>query len=536
MQADLVFRGARVADGDRPPLLADVAVSGGRIAAVAERLPLDGCGELVEAGGLLLCPGFIDMHAHSALRVFTDPLLMPKLAQGFTTEVICPDGLGPAPVRPSGRKERQRYLAALEGSGPEQWAWESMAGYLDAVEAARPAANIVAGVPHSAVRDAVIGPAGRRAEPAELARMQQEVKAGLAAGARVLSFGLIYAPGLYADTAELQALAEAAAECDTPLMPHVRNEAAGVLDAIDEFVQVAERAGTALHVSHLKLVGSPQLLENLLRLVEGAAQRIDLTFDHYPYGAGNTLLTALLPPWALAGGPVAIVRRLHERDDRRRMLRDMERGLPGWENLYRCCGPAGITITNAGGACSSDVGKSLEQIADDRGVHPAAAVLDLLADSDLDVGMIDHYASEDVVRAIFTLPGAMVGSDGIFGAHPHPRLFGTAARVLGRLALREGLITVEEAVARLASRPADRLGLSDRGRIKSGQRADLVLLDPDRYVDTATYSDPCRTPPGVELVLVGGCPVYRDNKMTGRRPGTVTRTPRCAHPADRSEL
>jgi N-acyl-D-amino-acid deacylase len=536
MQADLVLRGAWVADGDRTPHLADVAVTGGHIAAVAERLPLDSCGDLVEAAGLLLCPGFIDMHAHSALRVFTDPLLTPKLAQGFTTEVICPDGLGPAPVRPSGQKERQRYLAALEGLGPEQWAWESMAGYLAAVEAARPAANIVASVPHSAVRDAVLGPAGRRAEPAELVRMLDEVNAGLAAGARVLSFGLIYAPGLYADTTELQALAEVAAECRTPLMPHVRNEAAGVLHAIDEFVQVAEHTGASLHISHLKLVGSPQLLENLLHLVEDAAQRIDLTFDQYPYGAGNTLLTALLPPWALAGGPVAILRRLRERDERRRMLRDMACGLPGWENLYGCCGPARITITDTGGARPSDVGKSLEQIADDRGVRPAAAVLDLLADTDLHAGMVDHYASEEVVRAIFTLPGAMVGSDGIFNAHPHPRLFGTAARVLGRLALREGLITVEEAVARLASRPADRLGLSDRGRIKSGQRADLVLLDPDRYVDTATYSDPCRTPPGVERVLVGGCTVYRDNKMTGQRPGTVTRTPRGADPAEKSEL
>jgi N-acyl-D-amino-acid deacylase len=531
MHADLVFRGAWVADGDRPPRVADVAVTGGRIAAVAERLPLDSCGELVEAGGLLLCPGFIDMHAHSALQVFTDPLLTPKLAQGFTTEVICPDGLGPVPVRPSGRKERQRYLAALEGSGPEQWAWESMADYLAAVEAARPAANIVASVPHSAVRDVVLGMSDRGAEPAELARMREEVSAGLAAGARVLSFGLIYAPGLYAGTAELRALAEAAAECSAPLMPHVRNEAAGVLDAIDEFVRVAERAGASLHISHLKLVGSPQLLENLLHFVEDAAQRVDLTFDQYPYGAGNTLLTALLPPWALAGGPAAIVRRLGERDERRRMLRDMEYGLPGWENLYGCCGPAGITITVAGGARSGDVGKSLEQIAGGRGVHPAAAVLDLLADTDLNAGMVDHYAGEDVVRAIFKLPGAMVGSDGIFNAHPHPRLFGTAARVLGRLALREGVITAGEAVARLASRPADRLGLSDRGRIKIGLRADLVLLDPDRYVDTATYSDPCRTPPGVERVLVGGCTVYRDNTMTGRRPGTVTRTPRGTHRA-----
>ncbi len=528
MQADLLIRGARVADGDHPPRQADIAVSAGEIVAVAERLPLDGCGELVNAEGLLLCPGFIDMHAHSALRVLSDPLLAPKLAQGFTTEVICPDGLGPAPVRPCGRDDRRRYLAALEGPGPRQWAWESMADYLAAVEAAQPAPNIVASVPHSAVRDVVLGLTGRAPDPAELASMREQVRSGVAAGARVLSFGLIYAPGLHASTAELRALAEVAAESGTPLMPHVRNEGAGVLVAIEEFVRVAEHAGTPLHLSHLKLVGSPALLEDLLHLVEDAAQRVDLTFDQYPYGAGSTLVTALLPPWALADGPAAILRRLRDGSERQRMLRDMHRGLPGWENLYRCCGPAGITITEAAGARSSDVGKTVQQIAGEQDADPAVTVLDLLADTGLVAGMVDHYATEEVVRAIFMLPGALVGSDGIFSTHPHPRLFGTAARVLGRLALREGVITIGEAVARLTSRPADRLGLSDRGRIKPGLRADLVLLDPDRYIDTATYQDPCQSPPGVVRVLVGGRTVYRGNRTTGQRPGIVTRTPRAA--------
>ena len=504
MHADLVFRAAQLADGEQRVRTSDVAVAEGRIAAIGERLPVESCGEEVDARGLLLCPGFIDMHAHSALRPFLDPRQAPKVAQGFTTEVICPDGLGPAPVTPGGRAERRRYLSALEGPGPEEWPWVSLADYLAALEATHAVTSLVPSVPHSAVREVVLGPAKRPPDDTELRRMQDEVAAGLRAGARMLSFGLIYAPGLYADTGELTALAQVAADERIPLMPHVRNEGAGVLDAIGEFVRIAEHTGAALHLSHLKLVGSPHLLDPLLGLIADAAQRIDLSFDHYPYGAGSTLLSALLPPWAFDGGPAAILGRLHDRAERLRILRDIENGLPGWEHLFGACGPAQIMITEAGGPRAADVGKTLEQIAAERCAEPSVAVLDLLTDTDLNAGMIDHYATEEVVRAIFMLPGALVGSDGIFNAHPHPRLYGTAARVLGRYALRDGLATTEEAVARLTSRAADRLGLRDRGRVAPGLRADLVLLDPDSFIDTATYERPCQAPPGVRRVLVAG--------------------------------
>lgn len=527
MQAELVFRGARLADGDNPVRTADVAVDGGRVTAVADRLPIDGAKEVVDASGLLLCPGFIDLHAHSALRPFRDPLLTAKVAQGFTTELICPDGLAPAPVTPARRDERRRYIAALEDDGgAADWDWQTLSGYLDALAATRPATTLVASLGHSAVRDCVVGPDDRRADDAELRDMREEVRAGLAAGARVLSFGLIYAPGLYAPTDELIALADVAAEYGVPLMPHVRNEASGVLTAIGEFVHVAEVTGAPLHVSHVKLVGSPHLLDRLLDLLTDAANRIDLTFDHYPYGAGSTLLSALLPPWAFDGGPSAMLARLGDGHTRVRMARDMERGLTGWENLYGSCGPENIVITDAAAARAADIGKTIAEIAAERGCEPVTAVLDLLTDADLAVGMIDHYATEEIVRAIFSHPLGLVGSDGIFNTRPHPRLYGTAARVLGRYALRDGLISVEEAVARLSSRAADRLGLADRGRVRTGLRADLVLLDPGEYLDTADYADPCRTPSGVRRVMVGGTTVYADGAHTGARPGGVIRTPR----------
>lgn len=508
MDADLLFRGALVFDGDGPPRIADVAVTDDHITAVGPDLPVESAGETVDATGLMLCPGFIDMHAHSALRAFQEPHLTAKVAQGFTTELICPDGLGPAPVRPECRTERARYLAALEGHGPAEWEWETLAEYLDALAGVGPATALVPCVAHSAVRDYVLGSSRRRPDHRELATMRRVVEEGIEAGARAVSFGMIYAPGLYADTDELRVLAEPAARHGVPLVPHVRNESRGVLEAIGEFVRVARDTGAPLHVSHVKLVGCPDLLEDLLDLLTKAAEQIDLTFDHYPYGAGSTLLSALLPPWVFDGGPDAILGRLSSASERARMSRDMRHGLAGWENIYGACGPDRITVTEAAAPRRDAIGKTLAELADEQDGDPVRVVFDLLVDTGLDAAMVDHYSTEDVVQAIFRHPLGLVGSDGIFNTHPHPRLYGTAARVLGRYAIRDQLVTVEEAVARLTSRAADRLGLADRGRIRAGLRADLVLLDPEEYVDLAGYANPTVPPPGVCRVLVAGKAVY----------------------------
>lgn len=524
MIADLVIRGAEVADGDHPLRVVDVAVRDGVIAAVAERLDVADVAEVVEGAGLLLCPGFIDMHAHSALEPFVRPGLEPKVAQGFTTELLHPDGLAPAPVDPARVEDRRAYLRALEGPGPDEWEWSTFEEYLEALDATRPATTLVPSVGHGAVRDLVLGAGDRAPDASELRAMRAAVRAGIEAGARTLSFGMIYLPGLYAATDELEVIAEEAAAAGVPLVPHVRNEAGGVLEAIREFVGIAQRTGAPLHLSHLKIVGHADLLDGMLTLLDDASQEIDLTFDQYPYGAGSTVLTALLPPWALEGGPPRVLARLRDSAERAAIVRDVESGLPGWENLYGACGPESIAIAHAGPERADAIGRTLATIADDERCHPMDAVLRLLEQAQLDVTMVDHYAAEDTVRAIFRHPLGLVGSDGIFGARPHPRLYGTAPRVLGRYALREQLISVEDAVARLTSRAADRLGLTDRGRVREGLRADLALLDPAAFVDTATYDDPCRTPPGVVRVLVGGTAVWTDGRSTGARPGGVGRT------------
>ncbi|WP_328387285.1 N-acyl-D-amino-acid deacylase family protein [Nocardia sp. NBC_00416] len=521
MEAALLITGVDVVD-ETGVRTADVAVDGGRIVAVGPRLPVESAGERIDGSGRLLLPGFVDLHAHSALRPFDDPLLTPKIAQGFTTELICPDGLGPAPVTDATVASRRRYLQGLEPSKAAPWHWRTMGEFLDALAATRPAANMVACVPHSAVREAVMGNADRRPDAREMAAMRDLIEESLAAGCRAVSFGMIYAPGLYADTAELIGIAEAAAAFDVPLVPHVRNEAAGVLESIGEFVRVAELTGAPLHVSHVKLVGVPELLSDLIDLLSSARDRIRLTFDQYPYGAGSTLLSALLPPYAFDGGPAATLERIRDTAERERMARDMHRGLPGWENLFGACGPDNIVVTQAAAPRGAAVSRTVARLAEETGSDPAFAVLDLLSDTELDAAMIDHYSAEEVVREIFVRSGALVGSDGVFNPHPHPRLYGTAPKVLGRFALRDQLITLPDAVTRLAAGPARLLGLDDRGAVAEGLRADLVLIDPARYLDSATYAEPHRTPDGVDLVTVGGAAVWRAGAHTGARPGTVT--------------
>jgi N-acyl-D-amino-acid deacylase len=505
----VVISGAEVVPGDGPSFRADVAIGGGKIVAIGERLAgevVDGM--VVDGTGALLCPGFVDMHAHSALRSFDDPLLAPKILQGFTTEVINPDGLAPAPV--SDRRARQAYLRALEGDGPAEWPWATVAEYLDAVEETRPATSLVPSVGHGAVRDHVLG--GERVAPSaeQLAAMCREVRLGFEAGARMLSFGLVYIPGAYAATDELVAVAEVAAEFDALLVPHVRNEGHGVLEAVGELIEVSRRSGAGLHLSHLKCLADEALVEPLLSLVETADA--DVTFDQYPYGAGSTLLAGLLPGWAQEGGAEATLARARDRPTREAIARDIEQGLPGWENQLGTLGAARIVVG----------GRTLEELADGR--DAVETVLDLLVETELAAPMILHYASDAAVRAVAAHRLQLVGSDGIFGDQPHPRLYGTAPRFLGRFALREGLLPLSEAVARLTARAADRLGLADRGRVAVGKRADLVLLDPELYVDTATYDDPKQSPAGVRGVWVAGEQVVRDGRVTGARPGGVLRS------------
>lgn len=533
MEFDLIIRGGRVIDGTGNPwFAADIGVAGGRIAAVARSL--EGCHarRVIEAGGRVVCPGFIDTHSHSDLVALVDPVLEPKARQGITTEVLCQDGISVAPVRPEHVEGWRRYIAALDGDPPIPWTWQSFGEYLDALAAARPAINLAALVPFGNVRQWVMGLADRRPTSEELEAMCRLIDRCMAEGAFGMSIGLIYLPCVFASTEELVRCYQAVARRGGIMVIHMRNEADYWLEAIEETLEVAGQAGVGLLISHFKAVGRHnwhKMPQALARLERARDEGIDVAFDQYPYTAGSTLLSAILPPWAVEGGPSRMLERLRVPANRERIKREIESGLPpeagGWDNLARCAGWDGIFITSVQSEAHRWCeGKSLAEIAAVRGQDPADAAFDLLLEEQGAVGMVDFIASEECVEQALRHPLQMVCTDGLLlGSKPHPRSYGAFPRVLGRYVREKKVLTLQEAIRHMTSMPAQRLGLRDRGLIREGYWADLVVFDPDTVSDTATYDNPRQFPQGVLYTLVGGEVVIDAGRYSGARPGRVLR-------------
>jgi N-acyl-D-amino-acid deacylase len=475
--------------------------------------------QVIDASGLAFAPGFIDMHSHSELDIMRDPLNSPKLHQGITLELFGQDGLGPAPVTPEGQAGRQRYLQPLTGSYPEKWGWHSFTEFLEALRSAKGALNCAMLAPHGAIRDVVMGMENRPATAKELDEMKGLLEETLAAGALGMSLGLIYIPSAYAPFEELVALYEVVAKHGKLLISHMRNEGGQVLESIDEMLEIGRRTGVKVHLSHLKIVGRdnwPLLEQMFARFDKALAEGIDLSFDQYPYIAGCTTLAAVLPSWAQEGGPDKLLARLQDPADRKQITRDLANGLPGWENLSRSCGWEGIFVSSVGSAKNKNCeGRHVAELSEEQGKNPSELVFDLLVEEDLAVGMIDFYGSEEAVKAILAHPLQTVGTDGIPNGKPHPRLYGTFPRLLGHYSRDENCQRLGETVRKASGAAAARLGLADRGLIKEGCWADLVLFNPDTVIDRATYQDPRQHPTGIEWVFVNGQPVLANGEITG---------------------
>lgn len=525
---DTLIINGQVFDGSGNPWQRlHIGLRGGRIV-LLEPTAHPAAARVIDAAGMLVVPGFIDMHSHSGLRVFAEPHLPPKLAQGITTELIGQDGLGPAPVNatPAALAERQRNLAGLDGNPPIAWTWASFDEYLAALEQARPACNLVALVPHGAVRECVMGLDDSPPDAVQLDRMCGLLDESMAAGAVGMSTGLAYTPCRFADLEELVALYHVVARRGGMLVSHIRNEADQVLAALDEMIAIGLRTGVPIHISHLKIIGRDNwpLAEPMLERFEQARRAgVDMTFDMYPYTAGSTVLDVCLPPWAHAGGSAALLSRLQSPTERARMRQDIERGIAGWENLAHACGWDGIIISGvASGANQALLGQSLAELGSRR-VHPFDAMCNLLLEENLHVTMIDHYGSDDVVQTFLRHPLATIGSDGIFSHRPHPRLYGTFPRILGRYVCKLGVMPVREAIRKMTSAPAARLRLPDRGSIRLGNRADLVILDMQTVEDRASFDDPLQFSSGIHTVLVNGRVAYEAGQVTTERAGQVFR-------------
>ncbi len=520
-----------IVDGTGNPWFrADVGIRDGMIQVVGD---LSSCRarRVIDASGLAVCPGFIDMHSHSDIKLLEEPQAKAKVLQGVTTELLGQDGCGVAPLCAECEVEWRASIAGLVGTSDIKWDWRSFEDYLRAIGGARPSVNVAVLLSYGALRLEAMGLEERRATPLDIEAMQRTAREAMLSGAFGMSLGMVYYPCILADVGELSELCKAVAEYRGILVIHMWNESDMLLDSIERSAHVARSAGVPLHISHFKVAGRQNWgrAAEALSVVESLrGSGLDVTFDQYPYVAASTMLTCILPPWSLTGGAGAMVKHLSDPSGRERIRRDIEEGIVEngmmWDNDAKLAGWEGLVIASVASEKNRRwEGQSLKEISKERGVHPADAAMDLILEEQGAVTVVEFLASEEDVRTIMKSRHHMACSDGIYGGKPHPRLYGTFPRILGRYVREEGVLQLEEAVRHMTWMPARRLGLRDRGLILDGMAADIVVFDPAAVRDTATYADPVSYPEGIDWVLVNGEVVVEQGAHTGARPGRVLR-------------
>lgn len=522
----LLLRGGRVVDGSGLSAFdADVLLAGGRI----QRLLPPGSpseGDPVDVSGLVVAPGFIDMHAHSDLAVLTDKEHLAKTLQGVTLEVCGQDGLSYAPASARTLSRMVEQLAGWNGTPELAYDWRTVGEFLDRVDQGA-AVNVAYLVPHGTVRLEVVGEADRPPSDAELARMIELVDRGLQDGAVGLSTGLTYAPGIFADDAELTALCRPLRRRGGYHCTHHRNYGARVVEGYREAIDLGRRAGVPLHLAHCH-VNFPQnrgRAGEVLAAVDAAIDAgLDVSLDSYPYLAGATFLHALLPAWAQNGGRERLLSALDDRDARARLIEALEDvGSDGhhgirvdWETI--------VVSSVSAPRLRPAVGRTIAELARRSGTSPGEQYLDLLRDDELRSSCRVEVGNEENIRTVMQHPAHTVGSDGILiGDQPHPRGWGTFPRYLGHYVRELGLLTLEGAVARMTGRAAHRLGLTDRGCIRVGARADLAIFDPVTVGSDASYAEPRRRPSGIVHVMVDGRFTVWHGTRTTAIPGRSVR-------------
>ncbi len=522
---DYILRGGLVVDGTGDPARpADVAISRHRIAAVGE-IPA-GPGRSLDVTGLVVAPGFVDMHTHSDLSLLVNPKAESAIRQGVTTQVIGMCGFSPAPSPDEQRGLVRSMLAGLAEF--VDWDWETFAEYLEALRNRGPSTNVIPVVGQGTLRAVGVGMTERPPKPMELNYMKRLLQDAMDEGAFGMSTGLVYTPGLYADTDELVALAEVVSQAGGLYFSHIRGEADTLTTAVEEALRIGRESGASVHIAHLKCDGhrnwgqSPRVLDTLLT---ARGEGVDVTYDSYPYTAWNTGLAQLLPAWAREGGKEAMVRRLSEAEDRARILEFLageEADEPGkWDRRL---------IASVGSDANRQLqGRTINEIADLRGMKPEEVILDVLTEEHGVVDMVGFGMDEKDVTTFVAHPLGMIGSDSGSSApygrlgleHPHPRTYGSFVRVLGHYVREQKALSLEAAVAKMSRLPAERLGLADRGVIVEGKAADLVVFNPNTVADRATYQSPHLYPAGIHYVFVNGVLEIEGEKHHGAKAGRV---------------
>jgi N-acyl-D-amino-acid deacylase len=529
---DMLVKNGRIIDGSGNPWFkADIGVVGGAIAALSRTGEGMEANRVLDASGMVVSPGFIDAHSHDDAYFLIDPQCSQKILQGVTTDVAGNCGFSLAPLSNAHCHDLRAAAAMMGGSqlGDDFWSLRAFAHYLEKLDAAKLGINVVPLVGHGTIRIAAIGYENRPPSEAEMAQMKQMTAEAMQAGAFGLSTGLIYVPANYAQTDEVIELAQVAAKYGGIYTTHMRNESDNEMEAIGETLKIAREAGIAAHISHHKVAGRKNWGSSQLTLktfADARAEGLVVTWDQYPYKAGSTFLPAALPPHIQAQGARQYSEKLKDPAVRRKIRQEMESSEDhSWENLIGGAGFENIVIA-ASPRNPGFVGKSIAAISKMTAKDPFDVYFDLVVEEQMEAVIIIFMMDDADVERILKDPGTMIGSDGIpsFGtAKPHPRMTGTFPRVLGRYAREKGVITLEEAIRKMTSLPAQTFGLDKKGILRPGMDADLVVFDPNAIIDQGTFEDPLQPPVGIRWVVVNGEVAAEDGKITGATSGKVLR-------------
>lgn len=527
---DIIIQGGTIHDGSgRPPFVGDIAIRGDRIAFVGPRVP-GSARRVIDARGKAVAPGFINMLSWSGETLLVAGRAESELRQGVTL-LVMGEGESMGPLTPA---MRARLIAQQEEGMPYAVPWTSLGGYLDHAVARGVAPNIASFVGAASVRQIVLGEAAVDPDAKQLEAMRGIVRDAMREGAMGVASALIYAPGAYAKTPELVALAAEAGRCGGIYATHIRSEGDRFLEAVDEALAIGRAAKVPVELYHLKVGGHanwPKMAKALARIDAARKIGVRVTADVYPYIASGTGLDAAMPPWVREGGTNAWIGRLRDPALRRRIVAEMQ--APGdWENVLRMAGADKATVAGVRTAALQPlVGRTLADIAAEWGISPEEAAIELVIADHGRVDMVYETMAEGNLLQVMARPFVSVSSDaaamsaeGAFLRNrPHPRAYGAFARVLGHYARDEGLMPLSEAVHRLTGLPASVLGLADRGSLRAGSYADIVIFDPTTIADRATFADPHRYAVGVSDVFVNGIAALRDGTPTGAASGRVVR-------------
>ncbi|MDO5142598.1 MAG: D-aminoacylase [Eubacteriales bacterium] len=524
----ILIKNGLIVDGTgKAGFVADLLIDDDRIAKIGALGDVS-ADEVIDATGLVVAPGFIDTHSHSDLQILTDPLVTPKVKQGITTEILGQDGISMAPLPVEYISPWRKNLAGLDGDSDDiDWEFKTTEGYLKMIDDVKPGLNECYLVPHGNIRMEAMGLENRLPNDEELEKMRQITRREMEAGAIGLSTGLIYMPCAYSESKEIIEMCKVVAEYDGRFVIHQRSEADTILDSMEEVIKIGRESGVKIHYSHFKVCGKKNWdkVDKVVELLEQAQKEgIDVSFDQYPYVAGSTMLGVILPPWVHDGGTNKVLERLADPELRKKMVYDIEHGIPGWDNFVEFAGLDKIFVTSVKTEKNQDaVGLSLSELGALRGKDPYEATFDLLLEEENAVGMVDFYGTEEHVQRFMKRPEMNACTDGLLGGKPHPRVFGAFPRILGKYVREDKALTLEEAIYKMTKKPATTFNIADRGELREGAYADITIFDPETVIDKGTFTDPVQYPEGIEYVIINGRLTIKNGEHTGAQNGFVLR-------------